>query len=95
MVLPTGAHLPRGQHGSYARPLSVPSTKAPTRPPGVHKQSGALEAQPGERLSLGSAVGQSHHGLQRRRNSPLLMIRMPSLGRSLETQTTQIFLGFQ
>lgn len=33
-------------------------------PPGVHKQSGALEAQPGERLSLGSAVGQSHHGLQ-------------------------------
>lgn len=28
-------------------------------------------------------------------SSPLLMILMPSLGRSLETQTTQIFLGLQ
>lgn len=36
-VRPTGAHLPRGRHGSYARPLGVPSTKAPTLPPRVHK----------------------------------------------------------
>ena len=34
--------------------------------PGYTKQSRTLEAQPRGRLSLGSAVGQSHHGLQRR-----------------------------
>lgn len=51
-------------------PMPGPSVFLPQRllpfHPGCTKQSGALEAQPEERLSLGSAVSQSHHGLQRR-----------------------------
>lgn len=68
----------------------VVSMKAPTHPPwGPQKQSRALKAQPREWLALGSAVGQSHHGLQCRLSSSLLTIFNPTLGGPSGPQTTQ------
>lgn len=61
--------VPIYQEDSMA-PTPGPSVFLPQRllpiHPGYTKQSRTLEAQPRGRLSLGSAVGQSHHGLQRR-----------------------------